>query len=86
MLNTCFDEFVDPHYKGLTYFPEDDEKLKKEIEEFHAWVYPDINNGVYKSGFATSQDAYEEAVKPLFEVRISCKISDVHTSDDIVGD
>jgi len=68
MMNTCFDEFLEPQYKGLTYFPEEETKLTKEIEDFHSWVYPNINNGVYKSGFASTQDAYEEAVKPLFEV------------------
>lgn len=68
MLNTCFDEFIEPQYKGITYYPEGQAKLTKEIDEFHSWVYPNINNGVYKSGFATSQDAYQEAVKPLFEV------------------
>lgn len=73
MLNTCFDDFLEPHYQSLTYFPENDAKLTKEIEGFHEWVYPDINNGVYKSGFASAQDAYEEAVKPLFEVRRATK-------------
>ena len=68
MLNTCFDDLLEPHYKGLTFYPESDKKLTKEIEDFHSWVYPNINNGVYKSGFASTQEAYTEAVQPLFEV------------------
>jgi glutathionyl-hydroquinone reductase len=40
--------------------------LKEEIEEMNSWVYPNINNGVYRSGFATTQTAYEEAVTSLF--------------------
>ena len=46
------------------YWPED---LREEIEEVNARVYEDVNNGVYKSGFATSQHAYDEAVEALFE-------------------
>jgi putative glutathione S-transferase len=68
MLNTCFDDFLEPEYQGVTYFPQEDAKLVKEIEDFNSWVYPNINNGVYKTGFASKQDAHEEAVKPLFEV------------------
>lgn len=37
-----------------------------EIDEINALVYSAVNNGVYKSGFATTQDAYEEAVGELF--------------------
>ena len=39
----------------------------REIDEINARIYTDVNNGVYKSGFATTQTAYEEAVTPLFE-------------------
>ena len=46
------------------YYPDD---KKVEIDEINERVYHTVNNGVYKSGFATAQDAYEEAVFPLFE-------------------
>lgn len=45
------------------YYPEE---LRAEIDAINATVYDSVNNGVYKSGFATTQAAYEEAVRPLF--------------------
>ncbi|MEU8798755.1 glutathione S-transferase family protein [Spirillospora sp. NPDC048819] len=42
------------------------EALRPEIDELNDLVYTTVNNGVYKSGFATSQGAYEEAVDALF--------------------
>jgi glutathionyl-hydroquinone reductase len=41
--------------------------LADEIDALNARVYETVNNGVYKAGFATSQEAYEEAVRPLFD-------------------
>jgi putative glutathione S-transferase len=41
--------------------------LEKAIDEANNWIYDDVNNGVYKSGFATSQEAYEKAVTQLFK-------------------
>ncbi|KAF8864664.1 hypothetical protein BDZ45DRAFT_701753 [Acephala macrosclerotiorum] len=41
--------------------------LLKEIDEMNEWVYNDINNGVYKTGFAVTQEAYESAVTTLFK-------------------
>ena len=38
-----------------------------EIDDINAFVYDAVNNGVYKAGFATTQDAYEEAVSILFD-------------------
>jgi glutathionyl-hydroquinone reductase len=41
--------------------------LRAEIDALNERIYHAVNDGVYKSGFATSQKAYEEAVRPLFE-------------------
>jgi putative glutathione S-transferase len=61
MLNSAFDEV------GATpgdYYPE---HLRAEIDALNERIYTTVNNGVYKSGFATTQEAYEQAVAPLFE-------------------
>ncbi|HEV2150309.1 MAG TPA: glutathione S-transferase family protein [Longimicrobiaceae bacterium] len=42
------------------------EPLRDRIDEVNALVYEDVNNGVYRAGFATRQEAYEEAVSTLF--------------------
>ena len=42
------------------------EALRAEIDAVNAWVYPTINNGVYRSGFATQQEAYASAVADVF--------------------
>ena len=41
--------------------------LVEAIDEVNGWVYPLINNGVYRAGFASSQAAYDEAVAGVFE-------------------
>ncbi|MGH8698384.1 MAG: glutathione S-transferase family protein, partial [Burkholderiales bacterium] len=46
------------------YYPVD---LRAEIDAVNERVYATLNNGVYRCGFATSQEAYDEAVAPLFE-------------------
>ena len=60
MFNSEFDEWGDA---GLDLYPDE---LRTEIDAVNARVYRDINNGVYKSGFATTQEAYEEAFAALF--------------------
>ncbi|EMT60471.1 Glutathione S-transferase omega-like 2 [Fusarium odoratissimum] len=64
MLGTEFDDMLDEKYKAIQLYPED---LQKQIEEVHEWQYGGINNGVYKSGFATTSEAYERNVVALFE-------------------
>ncbi|TQM70727.1 putative glutathione S-transferase [Actinomadura hallensis] len=57
-------EFTAHHRPGAPdLYPE---ALRPEIDELNDLVYHTVNNGVYKAGFATSQDAYEEAVDALF--------------------
>ena len=46
------------------YYPE---HAQDEINEVNDWIYRDINNGVYRAGFATTQAAYEGAVHAVFE-------------------
>ncbi len=41
--------------------------LRQRIDELNDFIYPKINNGVYKAGFATKQQAYQEAVHELFD-------------------
>jgi len=43
------------------------EEMRERIEKVNARIYDTINNGVYKSGFATTQAAYDAAVGPLFD-------------------
>jgi putative glutathione S-transferase len=63
-LYTEFDELLPEEQKGKTFYPD---HLAKQIDEFQDWVYDTVNNGVYKAGFATKQEPYENAVKKLFE-------------------
>jgi putative glutathione S-transferase len=61
MLNSEFDAFGDA---SLDFYPED---LRAEIDALNEVVYARVNNGVYRCGFATTQEAYEEAFQELFE-------------------
>jgi glutathionyl-hydroquinone reductase len=63
MLGSAFDRLLPPKYAEINLLPE---PLLKSIDSDNSWIYDDINNGVYKSGFATSQEAYERAVTTLF--------------------
>lgn len=66
MFNSAFDGLTG---STLDFYPED---LRSKIDTVNERIYHAVNNGVYKSGFATTQEAYEEAVAVLF-----------HTLDDL---
>ncbi len=60
MFNSAFDGLTgsrDDYYPAL---------LRPEIDALNETIYDTVNNGVYKAGFATAQDAYEENVEKLF--------------------
>ena len=61
MFNSAFDGITG---NTLDFWPED---LRAEIELVNDRIYDTFNNGVYKCGFATSQQAYDDAIVPLFE-------------------
>ncbi len=60
MLNSEFDELGD---REVDLYPE---VLRGEIDALNERIYNTVNNGVYRAGFATTQEAYDEAVLPLF--------------------
>ena len=61
MFNSAFDGLTG---NRLDFWPQE---MRTEIEEVNQRIYDTVNNGVYKSGFATSQEAYDAAVHPLFD-------------------
>ena len=63
MMNSGFNA-IDGVNAALDLYPEE---LRDQINAINAAVYDHVNNGVYKSGFATTQAAYDEAVTALFE-------------------
>jgi len=57
-------EWTDYHREGAPdLYPPD---LREEIDEVNARVFKDVNNGVYRAGFAGSQEAYDAAYERLF--------------------
>jgi glutathionyl-hydroquinone reductase len=61
MLDTEFDAFATT---DADFFPQD---LREEVDETISAIYEPINNGVYRSGFAATQEAYDEAVTDVFD-------------------
>ncbi|KAK5260666.1 hypothetical protein LTR20_000069 [Exophiala xenobiotica] len=69
MLYNSFDEFLERDLReankpGGGFYPQ---HLRQQIDEMNEWVYNTVNNGVYKCGFAATQEAYDANVYPLFK-------------------
>lgn len=79
IFNSAFDEMG---AKEGDYYPV---ALREEIDSINDRIYHNINNGVYKCGFATTQPAYEEALTPLFET-LSWLENKLSTQKYLVGD
>jgi putative glutathione S-transferase len=62
MLNSAFDDWGDP---SLDLYPT---SLRDEIDQLNEQIYDDLNNAVYRAGFAGSQDAYDAAYRDVFEL------------------
>ncbi|CAE1150515.1 MAG: glutathione S-transferase family protein [Serratia rubidaea] len=60
MFNSAFDGVG---ARAGDYYPAE---LREKIDRLNGWIYDTVNNGVYKAGFATSQEAYDEAVNGVF--------------------
>jgi putative glutathione S-transferase len=60
MFNSAFDAFTDVQ---SDFYPE---SLRPEVDVINDFVYEHLNNGVYRAGFARSQEAYDEAVEKVF--------------------
>jgi putative glutathione S-transferase len=72
MFNGAFDRST-----GSTddFYPE---ALREEIDRLNAYIYEQVNDGVYRAGFATTQGAYEQAVRRLFDAldKLDARLAD----------
>lgn len=68
MFYTEFDDLIPEHLREINrpgggLYPDN---LRNEIDTMNDWVYSTVNNGVYKVGFAKTQESYDENIAPLF--------------------
>lgn len=72
MFNSAFVRLTGPTHD---FYPE---QLRAQIDELNTFIYENVNDGVYRAGFATTQQAYEQAVRRLFDAldRLEARLAD----------
>lgn len=71
-----FDDILPEEYRKVDLFPE---HLRKDIEEANEWVYNNVNNGVYKTGFATYVLPHGSFLRLIFHTQVPPSMSNVLT-------
>ena len=64
MFNSAFNSLILDQYKSVDFYPE---PLRPKIDELNDWIYDNINNGVYKTGFATTEEEYTKQCLNVFK-------------------
>ncbi|CUM66535.1 uncharacterized protein PRCAT00004203001 [Priceomyces carsonii] len=88
MFNSEFNSLLPSEYAAIDLYPE---TLRSDIDELNSWVYDNINNGVYKAGFATKQEVYDKEAYNVFnhldkvEAILEKKFSGEHKFDFLLG-
>ena len=80
ILNEQFNQFATN--KDLNLYPDE---LQTEIETWNQKIYHNVNNGVYRCGFAQTQSAYEEACRGLFDTLDAIELH-LHDHNYLCGD
>lgn len=80
MLNTEFNDVIAAQQAEVDLYPEN---LQSKIDEINSWVYDNVNNGVYKTGFATTQEVYDKEVQNVFAHldKLEALLKDNQTND-----
>ena len=86
MLNTAFNDYLpaESAKRALNFYPSD---LQPQIDEINGWMMPDLNNGVYKAGFAPDQDSYNRNCTTVFSTldRLEKMLRDQSSGHFVLG-
>jgi glutathionyl-hydroquinone reductase len=69
-LQTCFNDLLSPELASVSLYPE---HLRSQIDRISVWMQRDLNTGVYKAGFADTQEKYDKGVIPVFAALNKCE-------------